>query len=369
MRQYAEMKAEHPDAVLLFRVGDFYETFGEDAERCAAVLGITLTSRNNGGSDVALAGFPYHSLEVYLPKLIRAGFRVAICEQLEKPSKEKKVLKRGITELLTPGLVHGDNLLDHKRNTYLAALAPDLSGGSHYGLSFIDLSTGEFLSAQGDEAYIDKLLKAFSPAEVVLPKGQLKAWAQRYGEDYYTFPLEDWIFEPTYGRSKLIEHFRVLNLKGFGIEEAEAAQAAAGAILHYLGQARHTQLNHIRTLRRLLPERYLWLDRFTLRNLEILESSYPGGHTLVAVLDASITPMGARLLRQWLSLPLTSRRDLEKRHDYVESFIHDPELLESLQFTLRKVGVPNLFLSPLYHHADWIRLAAKSGAWAFSKHG
>ena len=336
MRQYAEMKAQHPDAILLYRVGDFYETFGEDAERAAGVLGITLTSRNNGGSDVPLAGFPYHSLEVYLPKLVRAGFRVALCEQLEKPSKERKVVRRGITELVTPGTAQGDNLLEHKRNNFLAAVAPD--GDDRFGIGLVDVSTGEFLVAQGDRAYLDKLLQGFQPSEVVLPKGYRKAWAAQYGESYYSYPLEDWIFEANYGRGKLVEHFRVASLRGFGIEDEPLLQTAAGALLHYLAQARQTELTHLSTLRRILPEAYVWLDRFTVRNLELLEPSNPGGRALVDVLDATLTPMGARLLRRWIVLPLTQIAQLEARLQVVEALTQDEALAEAIAQSLAKVG-------------------------------
>ena len=337
MRQYAEMKAQHPDAVLLFRVGDFYETFGEDAERAAGILGITLTSRNNGGSDVPLAGFPHHSIEVYLPKLVRAGFRVAVCEQLEKPSKERKVVRRGITELVTPGVAQGDNLLDRKRNNYLAAVVPDASG-RRFGVAFVDVSTGEFLAAAGDAPYLDKLLQGLAPAEVVLPKGYRAEWAATYGDAYYAYPLEDWIFEPAYGRGKLLEHFRVRSLKGFGIEEAPLPQAAAGAILHYLAQTQQKQLGHLGTLRRLQPDDTVWLDRFTVRNLELLEPSHAGGKALVDVLDATLTPMGARLLRRWVVMPMTRRDGLAMRHDVVEALTNDRDLRGELSEPLRQIG-------------------------------
>ncbi len=337
MRQYAQMKAQHPDAVLLYRVGDFYETFGEDAERAAGVLGITLTSRNNGGSDVPLAGFPYHSLEVYLPKLVRAGFRVALCEQLEKPSKERKVVRRGITELITPGIVQGDNLLERKRNNFLAAVAPDTSG-ERFGIAFVDVSTGEFTVAQGDRAYLDKLLQGMQPAEVVLPKGFRKTWDTLYGDDYYTYPLEDWIFEPAYAHGKVVEQFRVASLRGFGMEGEPLLQTAAGAVLHYLNQAKQAELSHLATIRRLLPEKYVWLDRFTVRNLELVEASSPGGRALVDELDATQTPMGARLLRRWLLMPLTELHEIEQRHDIVAALVGDRDLSERLQGYLKAIG-------------------------------
>lgn len=336
MKQYAEMKAQHPDAVLLFRVGDFYETFGEDAERSAGVLGITLTSRNNGGSDVALAGFPYHSLEVYLPKLVRAGFRVAVCEQLEKPSKERKIVRRGITELVTPGVAQGDNLLEHKKNNFLAAIAPNQLG--QFGVSFVDISTGEFYVAQGSKSYIDKLLQGFSPSEVVLPKGHKKEWTATYGDSYYAYPLEDWIFEEAYGRGKLIEHFSIKNLKGFGIEDSPLQQGAAGAILHYLAQTQHTRLSHLDSIRRILPDHYVWLDRFTVRNLELINPSHQGGMALVDVLDGTATPMGARLLRRWVVMPLTDKEAIRTRHEVVEALLTNQPLAEDLLQDLRVIG-------------------------------
>ena len=336
MRQFAAMKAQHPDAILLFRVGDFYETFGDDAERAAGVLGITLTSRNNGGSDVALAGFPYHSLDAYLPKLVRAGFRVAICEQLEKPTKDKKVVDRGITDLYTPGIAHGDHLLESKRNTFLAAVAPDPRGG--FGIAFVDVSTGEFLVAAGDQAYVDKLLQGFQPAEVVLPKGHRQSWTQTYGDAYYAYPLEDWIFEAAYGRGKLIEHFRTASLRGFAMEDEPALQAVAGALLHYLQQARQHELAHLSSIRRILPDQYVWLDRFTVRNLELLSASSPGGRALVDVLDATTTAMGARLLRRWVLLPLTSASRIEARHAAVAALLDDDGLAEAIVADLKAVG-------------------------------
>jgi len=336
MKQYGEMKAQHPDAVLLFRVGDFYETFGEDAERSASVLGITLTSRNNGGSDVALAGFPYHSLEVYLPKLVRAGFRVAVCEQLEKPSKERKIVRRGVTELVTPGVAQGDNLLEHKKNNFLAALAPNRLG--QFGISFVDISTGEFFVAEGSKSYIDKLLQGFSPSEVVLPKGHKKEWTETYGDGYYAYPLEDWIFEDAYGRGKLIEHFSVKNLKGFGIEDSPLQQGAAGAILHYLAQTQNTRLGHLDSIRRILPDLHVWLDRFTVRNLELIEPSHQGGMALVDVLDGTATPMGARLLRRWVVMPLTDLSRIAMRHEVVEALSEKTDLADDLLQDLRVIG-------------------------------
>ncbi|RME93110.1 MAG: DNA mismatch repair protein MutS, partial [Bacteroidetes bacterium] len=266
MRQYFQVKAKHPQAILLFRVGDFYETFGEDAVRTAQVLGIVLTSRNNGGSDIELAGFPYHALDTYLPRLIRAGLRVAVCEQLEKPSKEKKIVKRGVTEIVTPGLAVDDKLLDHKTNNFLASLHHGRR--DQMGLALLDISTGEFLVSEGSQEYIDKLLQSFAPSEVILAKDKLKAFQARFGDRFYTFKLDEWVYTTDYTREKLLQQFEVQSLKGFGVEELELAQVAAGAILHYLETTENKNLRHLTRISRLQPNRYVWLDRFTIRNLE-----------------------------------------------------------------------------------------------------
>ncbi|MEM6772327.1 MAG: DNA mismatch repair protein MutS, partial [Bacteroidota bacterium] len=289
MQQYAQVKAKHPDALLLFRVGDFYETFGEDAIKAAQTLGIIQTSRNNGGSDVELAGFPYHSLDMYLPRLVKAGYRVAICEQLEKPSKEKKIVKRGVTEIVTPGLAIDDKLLEHKTNNFLASVT--YSGGKkdHFGLALLDISTGEFLAAEGPADYVDKLLQSFQPKEVLTDKGRKKDFLQRFGDRFFMTHLDEWIYTTDYTQEKLLRQFEATTLKGFGIEKMELAQISAGAILHYLETTENKNLQHVTRISRLANDRYVWLDRFTIRNLELLHSPHENGVPLVQVLDHTVT--------------------------------------------------------------------------------
>ena len=336
MQQYYELKAQQPEAILLYRVGDFYETFGEDAVLTAAALGITLTSRNNGGSDIELAGFPHHSLDLYLPRLVRSGYRVAICEQLEKPSKEKKIVRRGVTEVVTPGLATTEQLLEHHSNNYLAAL--HFAVRNRYGIALLDLSTGEFLVSEGDKAYIDKLLQSLQPSEILLAKSRRHDFEQQYGHKQYSFAIDDWVFMPDFTRERLLEHFGVNSLKGFGVEELEQAQIAAGAILHYLSTTENKNLQHINTIARLMPERYVWLDRFTIRNLELLHSPHEGGITLAAVLDHTVSPMGARLMKKWIVLPLKKASDIQARLDVVGFLKKETETAELLLKQIRKVG-------------------------------
>jgi DNA mismatch repair protein MutS len=324
--------------LLLFRVGDFYETFGEDAVKAAQVLGIILTSRNNGGSDVELAGFPYHSLDMYLPRLVKAGYRVAICEQLEKPSKEKKIVRRGVTEIVTPGLAVDDKLLDHKSNNFLASVA--WSGGKkdQFGLSLLDISTGEFLVAEGTGDYVDKLLQSFTPKEVLLSKDRKKAFLERFGDRFYLSPLDEWIFTEDYTQEKLLRQFNATSLKGFGVEEVRLAQLAAGSILHYLETTENKNLQHITRISRLANDRYVWLDRFTIRNLELLHSPHDNGVPLVRVLDHTVTPMGGRLLRKWVVLPLIDLKAIQARHAVVHTFVDTPTLLQDLDSSLKQIG-------------------------------
>ncbi|MEM9991662.1 MAG: DNA mismatch repair protein MutS, partial [Bacteroidota bacterium] len=336
MRQYFDLKAKYPKAILLFRVGDFYETFGEDAVIASQVLGIILTSRNNGGSDIELAGFPYHSLDLYLPRLIRAGYRVAIGEQLEKPSKEKKLVKRGVTEVITPGIAVDDKLLDHKSNNYLAAIF--FGKKERIGLSLLDVSTGEFLVSEGDKGYIDKLLQSFSPSEIILSKEQHPTFLEFYGDKFYVFPLEDWAFTGDFTREKLISHFEVQTLKGFGIEGMQLAQIAAGASLHYLETTENHNLKHITGISRIQPDRYVWLDRFTIRNLELLHSPHESGVPLIKILDRTVSPMGARLLKKWVVLPLKSQKAIESRLDMVDYFLKHQELMQEMEQYIRKMG-------------------------------
>lgn len=338
MQQYNQVKAKHPESLLLFRVGDFYETFGEDAVKAAQVLGIVLTSRNNGGSDVELAGFPYHSLDMYLPRLVKAGYRVAICEQLEKPSKEKKIVRRGVTEIVTPGLAVDDKLLDHKSNNFLASVA--WSGGKkdNFGFSLLDISTGEFLVAEGTADYVDKLLQSFTPKEVLLSKDRKKVFLERFGDRFYLSPLDEWIYTHDYTQEKLLRQFNANSLKGFGVEEMKLAQLAAGSILHYLETTENRNLQHITRISRLANDRYVWLDRFTIRNLELLHSPHDNGVPLVRVLDHTVTPMGGRLLRKWVVLPLIDLEAIRTRHTIVGTFVEQPTLLQDLDGCLKQIG-------------------------------
>ena len=345
MQQYYQVKSKHPEAILLFRVGDFYETFGEDAVKTSQALGIVLTSRNNGGSDIELAGFPYHSMDMYLPRLVRAGYRVAICEQLEKPSKEKKIVQRGVTEVVTPGVALDDQLLDHKSNNYLAALF--ISKKEKMALAFLDISTGEFLVSEGDAAYVDKLLQTFQPSEVVFAKSRKEDFNQLFGNKFYTYCLDEWAFSFDFAREKLLQHFQVSSLKGFGIEDMELAQIAAGAILHYLETTENRQLRHINNISRILPDRYVWLDRFTIRNLELVDTAHDSGTSLLDVLDQTTSPMGARLLKKWVLLPLKSLREIKSRQEMVERLIDDLEMMRELEMFIRQIG-------------DLERLAAKT---------
>jgi DNA mismatch repair protein MutS len=335
MTQYYQVKSKYPDAVLLFRVGDFYETFAEDAVKAARALGITLTSRNNGGSDIELAGFPYHSMDLYLPRLVRAGYRVAICEQMEKPVPGR-VVRRSVTEVVTPGVTTDDALLDHNANNFLATLA--YGKNDQHGVAFLDVSTGEFFSSEGDTAAVDKLFQSFKPAEVVLPKSRLKEFAAVYGEKFYTNTLEDWIFTFDFAREKLLNHFQTQTLKGFGVEELELGQTAAGAALHYLAAMENTKLAHITALSRLQTEKYVWLDRFTIRNLELVSSNHENGVSLLAVLDRTVSPMGARLLKKWTLLPLTSLSQINERLDTVEYFTREPDFVREIEPHIRHIG-------------------------------
>ncbi len=335
MAQYNQAKAKYPDAILLFRVGDFYETFGEDAVKASRALGITLTSRNNGGSDVELAGFPHHAMDMYLPRLVRAGYRVAICEQMEKPVPGK-VVRRSVTEVVTPGVTTDDALLEHNQNNFLATLT--YGKNDRFGAAFLDVSTGEFFITEGDTAAVDKLLQSFRPAEIILPKSRVKEFAAVFGDKFYTYTLEDWIFTYDFGREKLLHHFQTAGLKGFGVEELELGQAAAGAALHYLAATENNQLAHIGSLSRLQTDKYVWLDRFTIRNLELVNPNHETGISLLQVLDRTISPMGARLLKKWVLLPLTSLQQIEERHDSVAFLFDNQEFAEKLEPHIRHIG-------------------------------
>lgn len=335
MKQYNAIKTKYPDALLLFRVGDFYETFGADAIKTANILGIVLTSRNNGDSKLELAGFPYHSLNTYLPKLVRAGLRVAICDQLEAPSKEKKIVKRGVTELVTPGVTFNDQILDHKSNNFLAAVHFDKNGA---GVSFLDVSTGEFLVAQGTTEYIDKLLHGFKPTEVLFQRNNKKQFIELFGSSFYTFCLDDWAFTEDFGRETLQKHFQTKSLKGFGIEEMPLAIAAAGAALHYLSDTQHDKVQHITSLSRIEEDKYVWLDRFTIRNLELIYSPNENATTLIDVLDKTISPMGVRMLKRWVTLPLKELKPIQDRLAVVSELVNYADLKENLTHHINEIG-------------------------------
>ncbi len=335
MKQYNTIKAKYPDALLLFRVGDFYETFGEDAVRAARILGIVLTNRNNGGERTELAGFPHHSLNTYLPKLVKAGCRVAICDQLEDPKMTKTIVKRGVTELVTPGVALNDEVLQSKSNNFLGALH---YGKKHLGISFLDVSTGEFLTAQGDVAYIDKLLQNFNPSELLVSKTCKKDFAQDFGGDYHTFYQENWIFQTDYAYESLYKHFNVKSLKGFGVEHLEEGVIAAGAALHYLSETQHNKLQHISRISRIAEEEYVWMDRFTIRNLELYQGTTPKAITLLDVIDKTTSPMGGRLLKRWLALPLKNIDTIKQRHEVVEFLLKNSQIYEKLTQHIKQIG-------------------------------
>jgi DNA mismatch repair protein MutS len=336
MKQYYKIKDQHPDAVLLFRVGDFYETFGEDAIKAAEILGITLTRRANGAASyVELAGFPHHALETYLPKLVRAGQRVAICEQLEDPKMTKKIVKRGITELVTPGVSINENILENRENNFLASVHFDKKMA---GVAFMDISTGEFLTAEGNYEYVDKLLSSFQPKEVLFQRGRSQEFTEIFGNKYYTYNLDDWVYTADAATDRLTRHFETTSLKGYGVQNMPLAIIASGAVLHYLDITQHNHIKHITGLSRIEEEHYVWLDRFTIRNLELFSPLHEGGKSLLQVIDKTITPMGSRLLKRWLALPLKDIGPINERLDVVEFFLKHPETKENLEDHLRQMG-------------------------------
>ena len=335
MQQYNTIKTKYPDAMLLFRVGDFYETFGSDAVKAAQILNITLTHRNNGGDKMELAGFPHHSINTYLPKLVKAGCRVAICDQLEDPKQTKTIVKRGVTELVTPGVALNDEVLSARSNNFLGAV---YYGKKYVGVAFLDVSTGEYLTAQGDEAYIDKLLQNFSPSEVLISKKQKRDFLDGFGPDFHTFYMEDWVFQTDYAFESLNKHFKTNTLKGFGVEHLEEGVIAAGAILHYLGETQHHKLEHISRINRIAEDEYVWMDRFTIRNLELYHSAFAKAITLLDVIDKTTSPMGARLLKRWLALPLKNVEKITKRHDVVSYLLEQEILFEKLRHQIKQIG-------------------------------
>ncbi|MDX9812420.1 MAG: DNA mismatch repair protein MutS [Bacteroidales bacterium] len=336
MKQYYTIKAKHPDAILLFRVGDFYETFGEDAIRASEILGITLTRRANGSASfVELAGFPYHALDTYLPRLVRAGQRVAICEQLEDPKLTKKIVKRGITELVTPGVSLNENVLNHKENNFLAAVHIDKKIA---GVAFLDISTGEFMASEGTLEYVDQMLNNFQPKEVLYEKARKEEFISAFGTRFYTFRLDDWIFTPEAASDRLIKQFETSSLKGFGVQNLSFGIIAAGAILYYLDITQHEQLGHVTRLSRIEEERYVWLDKFTIKNLELFHSSYEGAKTLIDVMDHTISPMGGRLMKRWLSLPLKDLAPVNDRLDIVSYFVENQSKSDEAGELIRQIG-------------------------------
>ena len=338
MKQFFDLKAKHPDAVLLFRCGDFYETYCEDAVTASRILGITLTRRGNGAggkTETEMAGFPHHALDTYLPKLVRAGKRVAICDQLEDPKLTKKLVKRGITELVTPGVAMADNVLNYKENNFLAAVH---FGKAACGVAFLDISTGEFLTGEGTADYVEKLLGNFAPKEVLHERGRKQDFERQFGTKFFTFELDDWVFTEQTARQKLLRHFGVKSLKGFGVDHLQSGIVASGAILQYLEMTQHTHIGHITSLARIEEERYVRLDKFTIRSLELLQPMQDGGASLLDVIDRTVSPMGGRMLRRWVVFPLKDERPVTERLDMVEHFFRQPGFRRCIDDQLHRVG-------------------------------
>lgn len=335
MKQYNQIKAKYPDALLLFRVGDFYETFGEDAIKTANVLNIVLTKRNNGTENNELAGFPYHSLKTYLPRLVKAGYRVAICDQLEDPKQTKTIVKRGVTELVTPGVALDDEILQAKTNNFLASI---VIGKPKNGISFLDISTGEFLTAEGDIQYLDKLLQNFNPSEILVSKTQKKDFLLHFGDNFQISTLEDWIYTQDYAFEVLTKHFQTNSLKGFGIDDFNEAIISAGAILFYLSETEHNQLKHLSSIQRIPQDEYVWLDRFTIRNLELYNGQSPQSVTLLDIIDKTISPMGSRTLKRWIALPLKNLQKIQQRHEIVTSLLQKKDIYEKIREKLNEIS-------------------------------
>jgi len=336
MKQYNTIKAKYPDALLLFRVGDFYETFGEDAVKASKILGIVLTKRANGAASyVDLAGFPHHSIDTYLPKLVRAGYRVAICDQLEDPKLTKKIVKRGVTELVTPGVTYNDNVLEHNENNFLACVH---FTANKSGVSFLDVSTGEFFITQGLNDYIDKLMQSFKPSEVIVQKNKLEDFKEIFGDKFFTNTFEEWIFTPEFTDDLLLNHFGTTSLKGFGVENITSGTIAAGVILHYLKETHHEKISHISKISRIEEDNYVWLDKFTIRNLELISSPNENAVTLLDIIDNTVSPMGSRLLKRWIVLPLKNKKPIEERFEIVEYFVKNYNNIEPLQKNIKSTG-------------------------------
>ncbi len=336
MKQYNSIKAKYPDALLLFRVGDFYETFADDAVKTADILDIVLTKRGAGStSETHLAGFPHHALNTYLPKLVKAGLRVAICDQLEDPKATKKIVKRGVTELVTPGVSLNDEVLQSKSNNFLAAVH---FGKKYMGVSFLDVSTGEFLTSQGDTSHIDKLLQTFKPNEVLVQKQHKKRFQEAFGSKFYVYYLEDWVFQPDFAHDILTGHFKTKSLKGFGINNLNEGIIASGAILHYLSETQHHRLQHLTKIAKIEQDNFVWLDQFSIRNLELFQSNTPGGVTLLDVMDRTVSAMGGRLLKRWLSMPLKDVSRIKKRHDIVKYLLVHDDVFNHVQGQIKQIS-------------------------------
>ena len=336
MKQYYAFKAKYPDAMLLFRVGDFYETYGEDAVKSSEILGIVLTRRNKGAAATeAMAGFPYHALDTYLPKLVRAGLKVAICEQLEDPALTKKLVKRGVIELVTPGVTYSDSVLEQKENNFLASiqLEKDISG-----VAFLDVSTGEFYLTQGNNEYIDKLLQSFNPSEVLLQRSKRRDFVELFGGKHYLSVFDDWVFTEDYANEVLNRHFHTNSLKGFGVDDFPKGIIAAGACIHYLIETHHDKINHITSLARIDQGQYVWLDKFTIRNLELLHTANANAKTLIDVIDKTVSPMGSRLMRRWIGLPLKNKEQIEARYEVVDYFTQNHEQIAKFQDAIRAIN-------------------------------
>ncbi len=336
MKQYLGLKAKYPDALLLFRVGDFYETFGQDAIKTSSALGIVLTKRKNGAAaHIELAGFPHHSIDVYLPKLVRAGYRVAICDQLEDPKMTKTIVKRGVTELVTPGVAFNDQVLDHTTNNFLAAVHFEKDRA---GLSLLDISTGEFMAAEGSMPYIEKLIQSFKPSEVLYQRNHESRFISSFGGKFHTFRMDDWVFTTDFAYDKLLAHFKTKSLKGFGVSEMHLGIVACGAALQYLQDTHHEKLGHITRLRRIEEDSYVWLDRFTIRNLELVNPSSEGGSSLLSIIDRTISPMGSRLMKRWLVLPLKTKKTIVQRHEAVGFLLSQKETTTKLGSHIEQIG-------------------------------
>lgn len=336
MKQYNAIKAKYPDALLLFRVGDFYETFGEDAIKTSKILGIVLTKRANGAASyVDLAGFPHHALDTYLPKLVKAGQRVAICDQLEDPKLAKKIVKRGVTELVTPGVSYNDKILEQKENNFLASIHLD---AANCGIAFLDISTGEFFTAQGNNEYIDKLIQGFKPSEIVIQKNKREKFFEQFGNKFYTFTYDDWVFTKDFTYELLLKHFGTTSLKGFGIEDYDQAIVAAGAALYYLSDTHHDKIKHINQISRIDEDKYVWLDKFTIRNLELISSPFPDATTLLDVIDKTVSPMGSRLLKRWIVMPLNEKQSIDERLNIVEYLINHSGFAKVLERNFKTIG-------------------------------